>query len=499
MGDAVALRLPALRRLHTLIGRLNADRDLASTLQAVVDGVVEGLGFGVAVVNLVGDDGRVEVVAVCGSDTAKAELLGQSGRLEDWEQALAVARDWGELRFVHHDDWNPADEEGLPTWVPDIEASDDPDAWHPLDALFAPLKAADGTLVGVLSVDLPEDGRVPGSVQRELLAMFAVQAGIAIENARLSQLLREEHSMLLASEQSFRTAFEGAPVGMTIIGMHGADAGRFLRVNAAMCSLLGYRADQLLAMSFADITHPDDRARDLRALDAAVGGSSDPYAVEKRYLHADGHVVWVSLKTTVVQDEDGAGLYAISQAEDITKARARHEELAHQATHDPLTGLANRTALRERLAALGRGSRRGSRAGALLFCDLDGFKRVNDEHGHAAGDRVLTTVATRLAAQVRAGDVVARLGGDEFVIVAAGMGAAEAEVLATRVADAVAAPVTVDGRETRVTVSIGIVVFPDAPHEGDALVEAADAAMYAAKTSGCGRYAFAEQSVRLPA
>jgi len=491
MPDAVALQLPALRRLHALIGRLNADRDLAATLQAVVDGVVEGLGFGVAVVNLVEDDDQVEVVAVAGSEAARAELLGQRGPLAAWHRGLALAQEWGDLRFVHHDDFDPGDDE-LPTWVPDVEASDDPGAWHPLDALFAPLHAADGTtLVGFLSVDLPDDGRIPGPVQRELLSMFAVQAGIAVDNARLVQLLRAEHQRLVASEESFRTAFEGAPDGMSLIGLDGSDRGRFLRVNAAMCELLGYREEELLSLGFADVTHPEDRQRDLDAMQAALAGSTEPYLAEKRYLTADGQTVSVALRTPVVRDESGGPLFAISQARDVTALHARTIELTRQARHDPLTGLANRLVLRERLAAIASGARRGDVRGALLFCDLDGFKAVNDDLGHAAGDRVLTTVAGRLAAEVRAADLVARLGGDEFVVVAEATGPEEAAALAQRIAAAVAAPVQVGAGHVCVTVSTGIVVFGDAPVDGDALVDAADTAMYAAKSQGVGRHAFA--------
>ena len=492
MPEAVALRLPALRRLHALIGRLNADRDLASTLQSVVDGVVEALGFGVAVVNLVRDEGTVEVVAVAGSDAARDELLGQVGSRGSWDRMLEVAQDWGDLRFVHHDDFVGDDD--LPTWVPDVDASDDADAWHPLDALFAPLRSSDGALVGVLSVDLPDDGRVPGPVQRELLAMFAVQAGIAIENSHLVELLRAEHRRLVASEESFRTAFEGAPDGMTLIGMRAPDTGRFLRVNAAMCDLLGYRADELLALGFADITHPDDRKRDLDAMQAALAGSTEPYLAEKRYLTADGQPVWVALRTTVVRDDAGAPLFAISQARDVTAQHARTEELTHQARHDPLTGLANRLVLRERLAGIASAARRDDVQGALLFCDLDGFKTVNDELGHAAGDRVLAAVAGRIAAQVRAGDLVGRLGGDEFVVVAESMGAEQAAALAGRIAEAVCTPVRVGGTEVVVSVSTGIVVFSDAPVDGEQLVEAADAAMYVAKAQGPGRHAFADRS-----
>src|SRR4051812_33348635 len=207
-GD-LAVRMSALRRLYDLIGRLNGGRSLPDVLQSVVDGVVEGLGFGVAVVNLVHADGSFEVVAVAGSDDAREELMGASRPSGAFDAELAVAEHWGGLRFVPHD---RIPDGAVTGWIPSADAGpaiDGPDAWHPWDTLFAPLTAPSGELVGMLSVDLPVDGRRPGAMQRELLEMFATQAGIAIDNARLSERLR-------ASEASFRLAFDGAAVGMTM-------------------------------------------------------------------------------------------------------------------------------------------------------------------------------------------------------------------------------------------------------------------------------------------
>jgi transcriptional regulator with GAF, ATPase, and Fis domain len=192
------LSLLAMRDLQRLILRVNGGIDLATTLQAVADGVVEGLGFGVAVVNLVHDADFVQVVAVAGSEEATDLLLGQTGTLDGWQKALSVADEWGGLRFVPHDRF--AQDDDLPTWVPDIPVSEDPMAWHPMDALFRPLESASGELIGILSVDLPTDGRRPGPLQQELLEMFAVQAALAIDNARLTEALHAEQRRLQASE-----------------------------------------------------------------------------------------------------------------------------------------------------------------------------------------------------------------------------------------------------------------------------------------------------------
>lgn len=473
------LTLPALRDLQRLILRVNGGRDLATTLQAVVDGVVEGLGFGVAVVNLVHDADFVQVVAVAGSEEATAMLLGETGTVAGWEKALAVADEWGYLRFVPHDRF--AEDDDLPSWIPDIPVSDDPDAWHPMDALFRPLESATGELIGILSVDLPADGRRPGLLQQELLEMFAVQAALALDNARLTEALHAEQRLLQASEAAFRLTFEAAPVGMSVFDMRD-EPGRFLRVNTAMCRMLGYSRDELLATSFAAITHPEHRDDDLSALRRAMDGKQQGYRTEKRYLRSDGEPIWVSINTSVVRDADGAALFAITQVEDIGDRRKAHLELAQRARVDPLTGLLNRSSLLERVDSAIATARQTGSPGALLFCDLDGFKPVNDTHGHAVGDRLLAVIARRLESQVRGDDTAARFGGDEFVVVANGLGDGELDDLERRLREAVAQPVDINGTLITVTMTIGHVsIEPIGDHDPAALLESADAAMYRLK------------------
>jgi diguanylate cyclase (GGDEF)-like protein len=163
-------------------------------------------------------------------------------------------------------------------------------------------------------------------------------------------------------------------------------------------------------------------------------------------------------------------------------ARIRNEQrMRHEAVHDPLTGLPNRTLLRDRLEhALAR-VERGAAATGLLFIDLDNFKYVNDAYGHAAGDAVLVELGRRLHATVRPADTVARLGGDEFVVVCEEIDADTALALGRRLQEAIAAPVRVDGAEYRLSASIGVAVGQGAP---DDLLADADAAAYEAKARG---------------
>jgi diguanylate cyclase (GGDEF)-like protein/PAS domain S-box-containing protein len=469
--------LPAMRELQRLILRLSAGSDLQSTLRAVVDGVVEGLGFGVAVVNLVQDDGTVEVVTVAGPTEASEALLGQSSDVATWQAEIDRAKPLGQLRYLA---FTEPDNEAITSWVPDIPVSDDPDAWHPLDALFAPLYSISGTLVGVLSVDLPSSGLRPDDVQRALLEMFATQAGIAIDNARLMSRVR-------ASEESFRIAFENAPIGMSLVDFNPEDAGRFLRVNEAMARMTGHSRRHLETLSISDLTHPADRATDAEVVRRVMAGEIERYQLEKRYVHADGHHVWVSLQTSVVRDSEGTAVYGISQFEDIGDRRAEHQELTRRARIDPLTGLLNRSALTERVQNAVDAARRTGRLGAVLFCDLDAFKPVNDTLAHAFGDQVLAIIAHRLEAQVRTGDTIARFGGDEFVIVTEDLGDTEMLDLVERLQLAVSAPVDVGGVAVTLAVTVGRArVSGHRDETPDGLIAAADVDMYLRKPSAQG-------------
>jgi diguanylate cyclase (GGDEF)-like protein/PAS domain S-box-containing protein len=479
--------LAALRGLHRVLTRVSGVRDLDATLQAVVEGVVEAVGFEVAAVNCLRADGRFEMLAVAGCQEARAALLGAVSGPEDFEAEFARADHWGTLRFVPHERLDgPAR-----GWVSSAEAPTAAGAWHPEDALFAPLHAASGELVGMLSVDLPRDGRRPGPLQRELLEMFAAHAGVAIDNARLAAQLREEHERLRASEESLSLAFLGSDVGMGMIGLGPGDAGCFLRVNPALEKITGYSAEQLGSMRVADLSHPDDLAGSRDQLGRALRDGSKSYGGESRYVRADGTLIWLSISNTIVRNGRGDIMYGFVQAHDVTDRRAAEQQLRRAATRDPLTGLPNRAALDNHLAAAVSAVRRTGRSGAVVFCDLDGFKAVNDSLGHDAGDAVLQAVAARLQAALREGDLVARLGGDEFVLVIEDIADEALRALTDRLLDELAQPIRDDGRSLRVTASLGVAVLDRHATDPAALLRRADTAMYEAKRNGRNRLAYA--------
>ncbi len=467
------IRLTALRLLHRVIADLNTARDLNGTLQAVVDGVVSTLGFELAAVNVIRPDGDLEVAAVAGSDEVRRVLAGQVGSGKAWERLFASAEEWGSLRFISHQ-VSPAVE--VPDWIPDIPASDDPQAWHPHDVLLAPLSTPDDELIGVLSVDLPTDRRRPGRWQRELLEMFAAQAAIAIDNARLRAealhavaQLEQEQRALRASEESFRQAFENAPSGMAITSLQRQDRGRLLRVNEALCRILGYSQDALRWLGLPAVTHPDDRV-------LLAEHENSPRRTELRLVRSDGSSIWASLRASTVFDEDGTPHFLLTHVEDIEDRRRREQRLVHQARHDALTGLPNGAELRARLEAH---LRMGDRL-AVLFCDLDDFKGINDIYGHHVGDAVLVEVANRLAKAGREVDTVARIGGDEFVVLASGMDRGEAEDLAQRLSLALSLPVFYEGHDLPVAASFGV-SWADTGATAEQLLRIADAQMYAQK------------------
>lgn len=178
-----------LRRLHELMSRVNAGEDLAAVLQSLVDGVADVTGFAVAAVSYLHPDRHLEVVSVAGDDLARDELLGIRTPIEVVVDEFALADDWGLLKFIPHERLDGETPRG---WIPDVRPLDSEDAWHPEDALLAPLSAPTGEMVGMLSVDLPRDGRRPDQFSRDALEMYAVQAGIAISNAQQRERLREQ-------------------------------------------------------------------------------------------------------------------------------------------------------------------------------------------------------------------------------------------------------------------------------------------------------------------
>jgi diguanylate cyclase (GGDEF)-like protein/PAS domain S-box-containing protein len=266
--------------------------------------------------------------------------------------------------------------------------------------------------------------------------------------------------------------------------------GRFLRVNQKVCDMLGYEGQELLGVAFRRITHPDDLERNLDLLQRLASGEVGQYTYEKRYLRKDGAPLWVSVTMSRVSIAPGSAPTALAVIEDISERKRAEERLTYMAQYDSLTGLPNRSVVRDRLSlAIARAKRSGEML-AVLFIDLDDFSDVNDSLGHACGDEVLQATAGLLRTSLRDVDTIGRLGGDEFTIILEDVAGEEhatavAEKLRKRLAD----PIVIGGREIFTTASIGIALYPHNGETVDALLQAADVAMYHAKDLGRNGYA----------
>ena len=212
-----------------------------------------------------------------------------------------------------------------------------------------------------------------------------------------------------------------------------------------------------------------------------LAGESEAYSLEKRYLHPDGRYVWVLLSVSLVRDEAGAPAYFVSQIQDISEQKQAAERLTELTLHDALTGLANRVLFSDRLEHAVERSRRSKERIAVLFVDLDRFKSVNDNFGHAAGDELLRQAADRMREAVRPGDTIARLGGDEFTVLCEDLDAVhDAGWVADRLNESLTRPFELFDAVTSIGVSIGIAVA-DSRDSAETVLARADAAMYRAK------------------
>jgi diguanylate cyclase (GGDEF)-like protein/PAS domain S-box-containing protein len=277
----------------------------------------------------------------------------------------------------------------------------------------------------------------------------------------------------------FENAFANAPIGMALVGLDG----RFLKVNQSVCELLGYPEPELLRQTFQVLTHPDDLDADMYELRRLVAGEIERYTLPKRYIRKDGDQVWASLSVSLVRDAAAQPVHFISQIVDISDRRRLELALQHLADHDHLTELHNRRAFEHQLRRqIAQCQRRAAPPAALLIIDLNGFKLVNDTHGHGVGDELLVSIADTLRRRLRTSDCIARIGGDEFGIILADTAHEQAAQVAGVVADEVSrTSVAVQGRVVSVSASIGVTSLDEHTPGERAALAAADRAMYAVK------------------
>lgn len=325
---------------------------------------------------------------------------------------------------------------------------------------------------------------------RDGLDALCSQVALALESAALTEdLVRRQ------SEARFSSLVQNSSDVVMVV-----DADSSVKwVSPSIERVLGYRPEELDGAKLTGIVHPEDKTAILQFLmDASRDGAAHAVA-EFRIRHHEGFWLHVeTLRTNLLHDPNVGGI--VLNTRDVSERKAFEEQLAHQAFHDPITGLANRALFRDRVEHALERQLRDEHPVSVLFMDLDDFKTINDSLGHAAGDRMLAEVGERLRNCLRAADTAARLGGDEFAILLEDggeeVGAAD---VAARILEALEAPFQLEGKEVFCRASIGIatasVGHGTRPSGAEELLRNADVAMYMAKEAGKNRYQIFEPAM----
>ena len=344
---------------------------------------------------------------------------------------------------------------------------------------------------GYVGFDDCTDERVWTDVEIDALRAVAGHLGVLFDR----QLA--EHMQVLDGDK-YRSMVEHGPAVSYIDATD--ESASTIFISPQIEALTGYGPDEWIDNGglWPASLHPDDRARAL-AENERHNETGEPFRLEYRMLHRDGHVVWVHDEATMARDERGAPRFSHGVMMDISERKRGEENVAFLAYHDELTGLPSRSMFDELLDLSIDRARRHDGAVAVIAVDVDDFRLVNDSLGHANGDEILKVVADRLREASRETDLVARRGGDQFLLLIAdlerdaggemGNAVVRAEAAAQRVADTMLAPISLGGTELYVSVSMGISLFPQDAEDANDLQRNADAAMHDSKKAGPGGYA----------
>jgi diguanylate cyclase (GGDEF)-like protein/PAS domain S-box-containing protein len=315
----------------------------------------------------------------------------------------------------------------------------------------------------------------------DALSALATQVSLAVEGASLAADLHRRQS-----EARFRSLVAHSSDLITVLDADGTVTYQ----SPSIERLLGYSADEVEGQRFDRLLIESDRPLLAQLIAADGSGTSDAHTVECSVLHRDGTTLLFEVQhTDLLHDEHVHGI--VLNSRDISERKAFEDQLAHQAFHDPVTKLANRALLSDRVEHALMRAQRGMPEIAVMFIDLDDFKTVNDSLGHAAGDEVLQEVGRRLKIAVRPTDTVARFGGDEFAVLLDGVkGSADAADAAARILRALDVPIQIGGKNVYPRASVGICLVGEEPETPEAaeLLRNADVAMYMAKRDSKGSY-----------
>ena len=518
--------LPALVRLRGLLEvtkLVRSDEDLERLLGAIAHTIAESLGFGTVVVNLyrpAWDDFKVSTVH--GGDAARETLIGDTRGWDVWAPLLNQRFNRRGAYFIPHGsfDW---DSFAPNAYRPAIEESGAPDAWHPEDALFVPLRHSDGHLLGVLAVDEPASGRMPADDDLDVLVALGAHAALALQSAQeaadlarhraqLEQLLQVSSQLTetFSIEAILQSVCDGIAAALgfqnTSIDLDDPATGG-LRARASH----GWQLDQPSVSSVMSLAELQTMMEPRWELEGCflVPSAEARARLHEEHLHYQSvmngagprawsdHWLFVPLYTrsgeltgVIWADDPGDRLLPsattlqalrmfANQATTALDSAAQFEEMRFLADHDPLTRLFNRRAFNTALAAEAARYHRYGRSYALIVGDLNGFKSLNDTRGHLSGDEALQAFASVLADGRREVDGVFRIGGDEFALLLPEVTRNEAKAVVDRIQQRIAA--SADRRLEGLVASFGVAVCPADGTDAAVLFQAADASMYVAK------------------
>jgi diguanylate cyclase (GGDEF)-like protein len=520
----------ALARFARLHSQLDAASEIESAdelpiaLETVAAAVARTLGFKAVVVNLyrkAWDDFIVSTVH--GDDSLRAALLGATYSWEDWEGMLSERFRRGGAYLVYDGELDWEEQSGRRV-VADIVAAEGPDAWQAEDEIFVPFHHADGTMLGIFNVGSPQSGRRPSDEDLEVLTIVVRHAARAVQRAQdaandaahrrgLEELLRvssrlSETVSPSAVLQAICSGIEqGLGFGRVLVQLRAEDSD--LLVPAAGAGIETEEASAHFALHDADLERLLDPAFEtqgcyLLPLEEAKRRVPTYHDTFASVANGRGRAAWDRHWLVVpLVDRTGARLGAVfaddpadrllptrerlqalrlfaNQATSALESSAQYETMRHLADRDPLTKLLNRRAF---VRHLGEATARGRASGhplSVVYCDLDGFKAVNDTRGHAAGDRVLRAFGDLLVSAVRHDDAVFRMGGDEFALLLEHCAGDRALDIVDRVVARLEAESGTG--ELPAGASFGVAVADcSGPVDTDELLRRADDAMYGAK------------------
>lgn len=350
--------------------------------------------------------------------------------------------------------------------------------------LVLPLGLANDNF-GVLCI-YARDPNTFGHAEIVTLSDLARDLGFAFTRLLTLRELDASRLIVAQTEQRFKLAFESNSAPMIFTDLDD----KVFAANDAFCNMVGLTRDVILGQDSTPFTHPEDRGITESYHQRVTFSDVNSVKYTKRYLHPDGHTIIVEVSKSPARDPEGNILYYVISERDITEAQNLTEQLTYQALHDPLTGLANRALFDDRISQLlAKLSRTSDLKGAVLLIDLDGFKQINDTHGHLFGDHLLKELASRLLGVTRSSDTLCRFGGDEFLYLASDISSThEATQIASRILSALEEPFNIDGHSILQHASIGVAIADSNTASGPALLASADAALYDTKRRSPGFY-----------